>query len=383
MKHVLLGLVIVVCAATFGVSVVNGINEERTAVARAAADAGQAFSVPGDAADPDAVLSTLRSAAAATRSNVFRTVVGVDENDRAFVTQYVLLTRPDTRVFDGTALSSGRFLTVQESQEGDASVASPDTSPNTVGVLRVLGAGERFSFRPLRTAFDTMPAPGTYYAECGPAGCAAFVDAVAAALTTHIAGRSFEATDLSAPNQQLIVPTNVPPVYLQLAVFVGLLLTAVLAVYRQLYEAKRAGAMRLLGYGATRVWWTITGRPVIVVGTASGVALVSISALLPGADSGFVAVVVFDQIIAVGLLIAASLLTIPYVARMRVSDALKNRSEPSLPSPRGTAHQKPGLPHFAAVRHSSRCELSAVSGQWSGSKDRRGFGAASAVRCRP
>ncbi|MFK4298875.1 putative ABC transport system permease protein [Arthrobacter sp. GAS37] len=327
MKHVLLGLVIVVCAATFGVSVVNGINEERTAVARAAADAGKAFSVPSDAADPDAVLSALRSAAEATRSNVFRTVVGVDENDHAFVTQYVLLTQPDTRVFDGTALSSGRFLTVQESQEGDASVASSDTSPNTVGVLRVLGAGERFSFRPLRTAFDTMPAPGTYYAECGPAGCAAFMDAAAAALTTHIAGRTFVASDLSAPNPQLVVPTNVPPVYLQLAVFAGLLLTAVLAVYRQLYEAKRAGAMRLLGYGATRVWWTITGRPVIIVSTASGVALVSISALLPGADSGFAAVVVLDQIIAVGLLAATSLLTIPYVARMRASDALKNRRD--------------------------------------------------------
>ena len=47
--------------------------------------------------------------------------------------------------------------------------------------------------------------------------------------------------------------------------------------------------------------------------------------------------------------------------------------------------KSPGLPHFAAVRHSSRCELSAVSGQWSGSKDRRGrrLRAASVVCCRP
>ncbi|MEV8147633.1 hypothetical protein AB0O52_05725 [Arthrobacter sp. NPDC080073] len=327
MKHILLGLVIAVCAATFGASFVNGINGQRTAVARSAADAGQAFSVPSDATDPDAVLSALRSAAEATRSNVFRTVVGVDENDRAFVTHYVLLTRSDTRVFDAANLSSGRFLTVQESQEGDASVASTDTSPNTVGVLRVLGEGERFSFRPLRAAFDTLPAPGTYYSECGPAGCAGFVDAAAASLTAHVAGRTFVASDLRAPNQQLVVPTNVPPLYLQLAVAAGLLLTAVLAVYLQLYEAKRAGALRLFGYGATRAWWTITGRPVMIVGAASGVACVSLSALLPGADARFVAVVVLDQAAALVLIAAASLLTIPYVATMRISDALKNRRD--------------------------------------------------------
>lgn len=327
MRHVLLGLVIAVCAATFGASFVNGINGQRTAAARAAADAGHAFSVPSDATDPDAVLSALRSAAEATRSNVFRTVVGVDENDRAFVTQYVLLTRPDTRIFDAANLSSGRFLSVQESQEGDASVASTGTSPETVGVLRVLGEGERFSFRPLRTAFDTLPAPGTYYAECGPAGCAAFVDAAAASLAVHVAGRTFVASDLRAPNQQLVVPTNVPPLYLQLAVAAGLLLTAVLAVYLQLYEAKRAGALRLFGYGATRAWWTITGRPVMIVGAASGIACVSLAALVPGADARFVAVVVLDQAAALGLIAAASLLTIPYVARMRISDALKNRRD--------------------------------------------------------
>ncbi len=326
MKQVLFGLVIAVCAAMFGVNFVDAMNDERTAMAGAVAHAGQAFSVPSDATDPDAVLSALRSAAEATGTNVFRTAVGVDQNNSAFVTHYVLLTGPDTRVFDGAALSSGRFLTAEESQDGDALVTSITNDPHAVGVVRVLGGEERFSFRPLRAAFDAMPASGTYHAECGSVGCAAFKDAAAAAFTT-LAGRLIVASDLDAPNRQLYISTNTTPIYLHLAVFAGLLFTAVLAIYRQLYEAKRAGAMRLLGYGATRVWWTVTGRPLMIVGAATGVALVFLAALVPGAHAGFVARVTFGQMVAVGLLAAASLLTIPYVARMRVSDALKNRRD--------------------------------------------------------
>jgi len=296
-------------------------------MARTVANAGQLFAIPSTATDPDAVLAALKSAAVSTRSNVFRTVIGVDEHDHGFVTQYVLVTGSDTRVFNGAVLASGRFLTAQESQGGDVSVSSDDSSPNRVGVLRVLGASERFSFRPLWTLFDTIPAPGAYYAECGQSGCAPFLTAVAAALSTGTSGDSFAVSDLSATDRQLVVPTHDPQLYLQLAVVAGLLITVVLAVYRQFYEAKRAGVMGLLGYGPLRVWWSITGHPIIIVGTAAGVVFSTGSTLIPGADSGFVAVVIVGQMTAVGLLAVTSLLTVPYVARMRISEVLKNRRD--------------------------------------------------------
>lgn len=104
-------------------------------------------------------------------------------------------------------------------------------------------------------------------------------------------------------------------------------LTALLLAYRMLYEAKRTAVMKLHGFGTIHVWWSVTGRIVVLV--MAGAALLAVLAAGAVHDStvGFVAAVAASLARTTVVMLAVSLITCLYISRIKVSDSVKNRKD--------------------------------------------------------
>ncbi|RLP84819.1 hypothetical protein D9V34_02135 [Mycetocola lacteus] len=329
MKTILLGLVALVICAAFGVGYMNALNAERAEFADAAARVGTPFVIPATRDDPGPVLDALTSAARSTRSNIYRTVIGATPQGASTVTQYVFLAGESSRVVDTLEVSAGRLPTADETRAGTASAGTaPSTRPErTVGELRTLWPGEERALRPLARVFDSLPAPGTYLAECPRRDCAAFTDALATALSGDPTKAPVTAADLRAARVVTLVPTATQPVYPGMLLAAGTVLVAILALYRQFREAKHAGVLRMQGIGATRAWWIISGRPIAGTALITLVLGTGIAVTLPGMHPAVLGSLAQTVGITGVLLLAVTAPTIPYLARLRIAEFIKNRRD--------------------------------------------------------
>jgi len=332
MKRIIIALLVLLAAAAAGVAYVNTDNAQRAAMQNAASRIGQPFTIPDNPAlaDPGHAYNALLQAAILNHVNVVRTTAGYAPDGRSQITQYVLLTG-DTRLYQGFELRSGRWLTATDTGYPArylSTVTSAD--PNQVGVVRDFGGNDLIAIRSLRSAFDSLPVAGNYVVEAAtPAATAGFLTALAD-MASRAAGTpgAITAADFTAAGVRFAGSATPYGGVLTALQFLIIFLTALLLAYRVLHEAKAAGIMSLHGFGAAGVWFALVGRLILTVLAGCTAVVLLGSRAIPGATNAFTAAVLLTLLRAFLIMLAASLVTTyAYVARSRISDAIKNRKD--------------------------------------------------------
>ncbi len=331
MKRIVIALLVLLAATSTGVAYVNTDNAQRAAMQNAASRIGQPFTIPDNPrlADPDHVYNALLKAAIGNHVNVVRTAAGYARDGRTHITQYVLLTG-DTRLYQGFELRSGRWLAAADTGYPNRYLSTAtSTDPNQVGVLRDFGGNDLVAIHSLRSAFDSLPVAGNYVVEAAtPAAVAGFRTALAD-MASRAAGTpgAITAADFTAAGVGFAGSAHPYGGVLTAIQFLIIFLTALLLAYRVLHEAKAAGIMKLHGFGAARVWFELTGRLILTVLAGCAVVVLLVSRAIPGATNAFTAAVFLTLLRALLIMLAASMVTYAYVARSRISDAIKNRKD--------------------------------------------------------
>jgi bacteriocin-associated integral membrane protein len=201
-----------------------------------------------------------------------------------------------------------------------------------VGVLRDFGGNDLVSIRPLQRAFDSLPVAGTYTVESSThADYDQFLRLFAQRIAANAGATPspWSVTDFAASTEQFPSIAAFNPNILNAIQYLIISIVALLLVYWLLYEAKRAGIMKLHGFGTFRVWYYLSGQIILFALLASVVLSLLATLFVPNATADFSISVVEALVRAFIAMLAASLLTSAYIARIRLSDSVKNRKDTS------------------------------------------------------
>lgn len=327
-SKLLVVLCVVLTTLVAGFAAADADMQDREARDAVAAEWGSRFAIPvlPETTDPEIVADALVRAGQETGVSVIRRAEGYDgANERKTI--YVLLA--DASELPGAfPLTAGRFLTPEESRGRTGSVATAAAGdPSAVGTIADLGEDDRFLIRPLRTAFDTLAPDGEYRMECRTAGaCRAFLERVAALVDDRAPEAALTAEVLATPHAGGGTSTGgVEPVTAVIGIL--FLFVVILIHYSQLARARRTGVLRLHGRGTFEVWFLNTGRLLLVAVGSVGALAVAATTLIPG--STFALGVTVGGAVArllAGLLLT-SFLTCITISRLRIADALKDRTD--------------------------------------------------------
>jgi len=332
MTRILTVLLLLLSAVAFAIGYVNTDNAQRSVMQHAATALGRSFTIPSDPRldDPAQTYPALLSAAREARVNIFRTSAGYSSEDRPQVTQYALLTG-DTRLFEAFNLQRGRWLTPSDTQSSSAFLSTVATKErDEVGVLRDFGGDDVVYIRGLRDAFNSLPVAGSYIIE--PSTTTSFEQFLVlftqrATREGGSAGRPLSVASFKASHEDFAGIDTRNAAILKAVQYLVILLTALLLVYRLLHEAKRAGVMKLHGFGTLRVWYDLSGRLIIRVLLVSVALSLLVIPFIHDTTPQFVTSVLMSLARAFAVMLASSLLTAAYIARIRVSDSVKNRKD--------------------------------------------------------
>lgn len=298
----------------------------------AGAQVGRQFEWPADdrVADPARGFQVLADAASQADVNVIRATTVSHAGVRPRVTYYVYLGRSSSALFNRFALASGRWLTPQDVERGDAVVATTSAgysgesgSPmEVVGVPRVWGGQYDLTFEPLGRAYQSLPMAGTYVIDARSDADSEsllteiwrYLDSVGVPgeLAVHPPGDA-ERGDRATAGSRYTSPL--------LVALIVVLITAAAA-----RDGRRIGAMLLLGFPASRIWRLIAGRLDVAAAAVGVVAGVVVLAATPGGDARLAARLAAPLAVAVGLGAAVTAgLAAVLVRRVRISDLVKGR----------------------------------------------------------
>jgi putative ABC transport system permease protein len=331
MRRVIIALLMLLAAAATATVFVNTSNAQLQAMQHAAVKVGQPVTIPSDPrlADPEKMYAALRIAAADARVNVFRTSVGYTQDGRPQVTQYVLLTT-STHLFDAFSLRAGRWLGPQDAAYPERFLSTTQTgSPNQVGVLGDFGGNDLVAIRGLRSGFDSLQVAGTYDVESSaPSSFDRFLNSLAQA-SSQVAGGPglFTATSFNGGNDSFAgYATEYAPI-LNAVQYVIIFFTALFLAFQVLHDAKRAGVMKLHGFGVVRVWFAIAGRLILLSMVASEAIALLASRFVPDTTFEFTASIGLTIVRAFAVMLVASIAACAYVARANISNSIKNRKD--------------------------------------------------------
>ena len=331
MKRVIVALLMLLSAAAAATVYVNTDNAQRQLMQHAAASVGQPFTIPGDPrlADPVKMYAALRTAAADARVNVFRTSVGYTPDGRPQVTQYILLTT-STHLFDAFRLRSGRWLSPADADHPERFLSTTQTgSRDQVGVLGAFGGNDLVAIRSLRSAFDSLPVAATYDVESSDqSSFDRFLNSLAQASSQLAGGVGlFTAASFKGGIDSFAgYTTDFAPI-LNAVQYVIIFFAALFLAFQVLHEAKKAGVMKLHGFGVVRVWFAIAGRLILIsLVTSEAIALVA-SRFVPDTTFEFTASVGLTIVRAFAVMLVASIVAVAYVARTNISNSIKNRKD--------------------------------------------------------
>jgi putative ABC transport system permease protein len=331
MKRVIVALLMLLSAAAAATVYVNTANAQSLLMQHAAVNVGQPFTIPSDPrlADPEKMYAVLRAAAADARVNVFRTSVGYTPEGRPQMTQYVLLTT-NTRLFDAFSLRAGRWLTPDDTDHPERFLSTIQTgSRDQVGVLGDFGGNDLVAVRGLRNAFDSLPVAATYDVESSDqSSFDRFLNSLAQA-SSQLAGGAGLLTAASfkgGTDSFAGYATEYAPI-LNAVQYVIIFFAALFLGFQVLHEAKKAGVMKLHGFGVVRVWFAIAGRLILItLVTSEAIALLA-SRFVPDTTFEFTASVGLTILRAFAVMLGASIVACAYVARTNISNSIKNRKD--------------------------------------------------------
>lgn len=331
MKRVIVSLMLVLAAAAVGTVFVNTDNAQRVRMQHAAVNIGRAMTIPGDPrlADPAEMYTALRDAAEQARVNVFRTAVGFTPDGRSQVTQYVLLTG-GTGLFEAFSLREGRWITPQDADHPDRFLSSAQTpGQGQVGVLDDFGGDDLFAVRDLRRSFDSLAVAGTYSVEASDStSYQRFLTALADEVS-RLAGSagSFKASTFDGGNDSFAGYSTDYASILVGAQYAIIFVTALFIAFQVLHEAKKAGVMKLHGYGSIAVWFAISGRTIVLSLIASEAVALMASRSVPDTTWDFTFAAGLAVVRAFAVMLVASIVASVYVLRVNIANSIKNRKD--------------------------------------------------------
>lgn len=333
LKRLLIAALVGLAAAALAVGVTDADRAERIQLQQAGTSIGTRFTIPVQPAlsDPDLVLRVLQQAADTSQVNVLRTSWGYDTNDQPLTTHYAYIAADNSHLFDVLRLRDGRFPTAAETRTGTAFLASrPTGQPDQVGVVDDIGHNDTIYLRPLAAALASLPAPGEYGVECPqPEACTRFLDQVAGEFTrlgAHLEHNGLEQTTNTVRGE--ISPAATPWTWALIWAVVAAV--AILAAFRQLYEAKRTAILTLHGHSALHAWFTVSGRLTLITMLLAGVCATTAAALVPGVTTSTVVTVAANVAGASSLAVIATLASTAYIKGLNLAQALKNRKDTRL-----------------------------------------------------
>jgi putative ABC transport system permease protein len=331
MKRVIIALLMLLSAAATATVFVNTDNAQLQAMQHAAVKVGQPFTIPGDPrlADPVKMYAALRAAAADARVNVFRTSVGYALDGRPQVTQYALLTT-NTHLFDAFSLRAGRWLGPEDADHPERFLSTTQTgSPDQVGVLGDFGGNDLVAVRGLRNAFDSLPVAATYDVESTDKSSSdRFLNSLAQASSQLAGGPGpFTAASFMGGNDLFAGYASEFAPILNAVQYLIIFFTALFLAFQVLHDAKKAGVMKLHGFGVVRVWFAIAGRLILIsLVTSEGIALLA-TRFVPDTTFEFTISVGLTIVRAFAVMLVASIVACAYVARANISNSIKNRKD--------------------------------------------------------
>jgi len=331
LRRVIVALLMLLSAAATATVFVNTDNAQRELMQHAAVVVGQPVTIPGDPrlADPVKMYAALRTAAADARVNVFRTSVGYTPDGRPQVTQYVLLTT-STHLFDAFSLRAGRWLGPQDADHPERFLSTTQTgSPDQVGVLGDFGGNDLVAVRGLRSAFDSLQVAATYDVESSaPSSYDRFLNSLGQA-SSQVAGGAglFTAASFQGGNDSFAGYTSDFAPILNAVQYVIIFFTALFLAFQVLHDAKKAGVMKLHGFGLVRVWFAIAGRLILISLVASEAIALVVTRFVPDTTFEFSVSVGLTIVRAFAVMLVASIVACAYVARTNISNAIKNRKD--------------------------------------------------------
>lgn len=329
MRYVIAVLLVALTALSGYSAFVRTDESTRQAMQGAASSISTEFTIPANQqlADPRLAQQILTDAAGSTHVNVFRTEIQENSSGGFRTVHYALLTGT-TGLFRPLPLASGHDLTPDESRGTSAYLSSKRSdSTDQVGVIRDFGDDDAIEVRPLAAAFASFPVAGAYYIEAPtPAAQRAFLTRLASD-ATHLTGTAFTAHSFATPNGVMVSTGGNLAELLIPATYLLIVVLAILLAYRQLYEMKRIGVLRLHGHSVARTWFALHGRLIVTVLGISGGACVAGSLLIPGVTGAFVASLAIAIASSGAAMIAVSSLTCVYISRINLANGLKNRKD--------------------------------------------------------
>jgi len=288
---------------------------------------GTTFEVPYRNAvnKQDVFWAALRHTAEQSQINVFRKVDGWALDGEPFAAYYVLLTSENTALFDAFSLRSGRFLEPSDLQDCAGFLSTTlGSDPGQIGLLDDIGRNNRVSIYGMQRLFETYPASGLYVIETHDRQAAeAFVTLLEGTLA---AGGVYIDIGLYEDYQHYSF-YSYSSGFASTLLWLAILAVAIMAVYRQLYEAKRTAVLRLSGNSPLQVWFLISGRFILVSMASLVVAGVVATLALPGPTTSLAPIVALRLAGIAALLIAVSLASLVYIRSAAVHEALKNRKD--------------------------------------------------------
>ncbi|WP_067933442.1 DUF1430 domain-containing protein [Alicyclobacillus kakegawensis] len=269
--------------------------------------------------------------------NLFRVSIGYTSDNQPEITQYILLTGP-SHLYDRFSLLSGRFLTPMETQHGRAFISSaPTGSSRQVGTLKTFSGTALIEIRPLLEAGTYLPLSGQFSVEAATARAyQTFVNQFVAEINRHFQ-RELERpyTPKDFTNSAVGITVSRPKgfgttgygllQYVQEIRYLVMFITLILLVYHSFHAAKRIGVMKMHGISNGRIWFLVIGRFILLSFLLSSAACVSAGIAVPHTTVLFVSHILLTQCEMYALIAVASLITYLYIARVRVSGAIKKR----------------------------------------------------------
>ncbi|MED4570686.1 DUF1430 domain-containing protein [Brevibacillus agri] len=331
MKRTLSGLLIFIFAVSFLLAYNQAYRTELEQMERAGEGDSAPFRIPNYAsfASPTEMYPILLDAAVKAKVNIFRTNIDYGVDDEVRIHKYVLLTN-STAFFDSFRLKSGRFLTAQDTQQGNSYLSTVDSEDQEQrGTIKMFGSHRLIEIKPLRSAYKHLPVEGQYFIEGSDEQYQQFVDHVINKIVanklvdqgTRLTPEDFKGHFYTSGKMEIEADFFT---YIRYLIFI---VTIIMLVYYVFNESKQIGVMKMHGLSNLHLWYLVIGRLVTVIYILAAVISVLAALLMKDTAAHFIVNVILSQLVSYVIALLISLIAYVYIARIKVIDVIKNRKE--------------------------------------------------------
>lgn len=331
MKKILSSLLLFLFAVSFLLAFDQAYRDELDQLEKAGEEISKPFTIPNYAnfASPDEMYPILLEAALETKVNLFRTHIDYSEDDEVRIHKYVLLT-DNTRLFDSFRLKSGRFLTAEDTQQGNSFLSTAESGDkDQVGRIKSFGTHTLFEMKPLRFAYKHLPVEGRYFVEASEAQYQEFVERI---INKIMAAKLVDQGTLLTPEDFKGQSNNSGEMeieddffaYIRYVIFI---ITIFMLMYYMFNESKRIGVLKMHGLSNVRLWYVVVGRWITVVFALAAVISILASLVIKDTTGQFMGSVFLSQLTSYVIVTLISLIAYIFLSRIKIVDVIKNRKE--------------------------------------------------------